>query len=131
MGTQSTWDLLIIKIILSVIVHNHISSLIIAAMAVFTFATKSLIELGVEFSSGIRSARMTLVMLRCWLTPLYVLINYSSRNQGPLMITLSLILIILVFAFFSRGLLSYFFFSRQFLSQPMPSFWGEATSQNE
>merc|ERR1711872_198610 len=56
-----------------------------AAIAVFIFSTKSLMELGVEF---------------------------SSRNQGPLMVTLSFILIVLVLAFFSRGLLSYFFFFR-------------------
>ena len=49
-------------------------------------------------------------MLRCWLTPLYILMNYSAKNQIPLMVTLSVILIVLIFAFFSESLLTYFFF---------------------
>ena len=36
--------------------------------------------------------------------------NYSAKNQIPLMVTLSVILIVLIFAFFSESLLTYFFF---------------------
>ena len=103
--------LLIIKITLSLFIRGGQMQalIIISTFGILTGAIK-FINRGVETTINLHLAGLRLIVLRCWLTPIYCLINSHPSNQPLFTRILSFILLILILRFRVERAISYFFF---------------------
>ena len=102
--------LLIIKITLSLLWKGHIRTILLISSTALIITTIKFLSVRIETSANFYLAGLRLIMLRCWLTPLYCLINSNPSNQDLFNSILGAILIVLILSFRVERILSYFFF---------------------
>lgn len=101
----------IIKIAMRLLLINRkITSILPVSTAGVLIGVISLLNTGLETTINLQLARLSLITLRCWLTPLYCLLNSHPINQDLFTRILGVILVILIARFRVTRTMSYFFF---------------------
>ena len=108
--------LLIIKTLaLSLNFRTSLGPIIILTTTLFIFRLIEILSTLTESISWLITTRNILVILRIWLTPLYITLNWSPQYKKSFFFIMILSLIILILSFKVKRLIAYFFFFESIL----------------